>query len=89
MALISDTKLELGKPHTFEDLEKYLFQHENRAKFLKLYDSQNKQNAIMHVFFENFCSDWKSGDGILFYDDGETHSADSEDLFVVKEIISM
>lgn len=87
MALKSTLKLELGKQYTFKDLEEYLFQHENRALFLKLYDIQNKQKAIMHVFFENFSGVWKSGDGVLFYDDGETHSADSGDMFIVEEIM--
>lgn len=90
MAVTSKIKsLEIGKSYSFEDLEKYLFQYKNRKKFLKLFDLRDKQKAIMHVFFANFYGDWKSGDGVLFYDDCEVHSADSDDMFKVVEVMSM
>lgn len=89
MAIKSNIKVKIGESYTFESLEKFLFQYENENKFLKLYDPTNKQKAIMHVFFQNFCGNWRSGDGVLFYDDGETHSADSGDLFEVLEIMSI
>lgn len=79
--------METGKKYTFKRLEKFLNKWENRNKCL-LVELQN-QRAIMHVFGGNFCGDWKSGDGILFYDDNEQHSAEPEEGFILVKILDL
>ena len=71
----------------FEKLEKFLVDSESNNVCLVLKDVKNQQNAIMHVFFENFSSSYLSGDGVLFYDDGEAHSAEPDDVFEILKII--
>lgn len=83
-------KIEKGKTYTFEHLEKYLIDHEEKGmQFLKVQNVEHGNKAMMFVFFENFCGNWRSGDGVLFYDDGETHSASDYDKFKVLEISSL
>ena len=73
---------------TFKKLEKWLIKEGNENKCLIVYDMANQITAIMHVFFENFSNHYQSGDGILFYKDGETHSANPDDKFRIIRIIS-
>ena len=79
--------MEENKIYSFKDLEKFLNEWENRNKFLKLNNISQKCTAIMHIFSENFCGDWLSGDGILFYSDGEVHSANPDDEFLLIEVV--
>ena len=74
-----------GNKYRFFDLETYL--QSNPGQCLLVMDSEG-DCAMMHVFGGNFCGDWKSGDGILFYK-YEQHSAGPDDLFTLLQIISI
>lgn len=78
--------MKVKEVHSFKDLEEFL--NKNPGTALIVRDIGNSQNAIMHTFGGNFCGDWKSGDGILFYEDGEQHSADSDAEFLINKIIT-
>jgi hypothetical protein len=82
------TKLVKEQTYNFSHLETFLNEWENRNKLLIVKDKANNATAVMHIFLENFCGDWKSGDGILFYSDGEAHSAESYDEFLLIDIVT-
>lgn len=69
---------------TFKELEEFLTEPRNNSKYLKV--ERSGYVAVMHVFRENFCGDWLCGDGILFYSDGEVHSAEPDDIFLLTDI---
>jgi len=79
--------MECNKIYSFSELESFLRQWENQNKCFKVNNVDQKCNALMHTFQENFCGDWKAGDAILFYADGEVHSAEPRDQFLLLEII--
>jgi hypothetical protein len=79
--------MEEGKIYSFEALEKALNEFEKFGICLHVRNVKQNETAIMHVFHENFCSPWLSGDGVLFYNDGETHSAESYEEFELLKII--
>lgn len=79
----------IGTKYTFAQLERFLkaqLMKKGHTKFLKVYNLEVKQYAIMLVFHTNFSDAYRSGDGVLFYDDGETHSANPEDEFELLEM---
>lgn len=80
--------LELLKAYTFEQLENFLREWENIDKCLLVKNEPCDCTAIMHVFQENFSDAYQSGDGVLFYRDGDTKSADADDEFTLLQIIS-
>lgn len=77
--------MELRKLYSFRELEIFLQNWDNRDKCLKVAD--DNCTALMHTFKGNFCGDWKDGDGILFYSDGEIHSSEPDTEFFLLEII--
>lgn len=79
--------METGKEYSFKTLEEFLNEWENRNKCL-LVEFQN-QRAIMHVFGVNFSENYQSGDGILFYDDNEQHSAEPNDEFTLVRVLDL
>ncbi len=83
--------MEIVKSNTYEfqELAKYLSQDGKENEYLKLYDAGNNCFAIMHVLGTGLCEKWQIGDGILFYDDGETHSANDYDTFKVVAILKV
>ena len=76
------------KSYTFKELEEFLCEEGNENKFLIVKNESYDSTAVMHVFMVNFCGDWRSGDGILFYNDGETHSAEDHDEFTLIDVVS-
>ena len=78
-----------GQTYQFKDLEKLLFFRWDEGICLRVKNILHRNYAIMHVFTENFSSAYQSGDGVLFYDDGETHSANPDDEFVIVKIIKI
>ena len=82
-------KVKIGDTKTFEQLEKYLNQWENRGKCIVVHDIEDNSFAFMHTFGGKFCGDWRSGDGILFYDNNEQHSALPEREFKILNILSL
>lgn len=80
--------MEKLKSYTFEELQEFLYEWENRNKFLIVKNESQNCTAVMHVFMENFCGNWLSGDGVLFYNDGETHSAKDSDEFTLIDVVS-
>lgn len=91
------SEIEIGKQYQFHRLESWLNEWENRNKALIVthkipgitpagtgFDG----TAIMHTFGGNFCGDWLSGDGVLFYNDNEAHSAEPDQEFTVVQIIT-
>ncbi len=80
--------MEKLKTYTFKELEDFLNKWENKNKSLILKNESQDCTAMMHVFTENFCGEWVSGDGILFYSDGETHSAEPNDEFLLIDIVA-
>jgi len=80
--------MEKNKLYTFIELEKFLAEWENVSKFLLLKDIENNCTAVMHVFQENFSEGYQSGDGVLFYSDGDTCSADDDKEFLLIDIVS-
>jgi len=76
------------KTYSFKQLQDFLNDWDNRNKFLIVKNKEQNSTAVMHVFMENFCGEWKSGDGILFYNDGEAHSADDSDKFTLINTVS-
>lgn len=78
----------IGKKYTFSQLEKLISIDEiDDPKFYRVLNDQYQSFAMMTVFMENFSQTWQSGDGVLFYDDSEVHSADPGDIFILLEII--
>jgi hypothetical protein len=77
--------LKVGQSYAFEELEKFLAS--KSGVYLMVENQDDKSTAIMHVFGGNFCGDWLSGDGILFYNNGEQHSAEPHDEFKVLKIV--
>lgn len=80
--------MEKLKKYTFKELEEFLNESKNKNKSLIVKNESQDCTAMMHVFTENFCGAWVSGDGVLFYSDGETHSAEPTDEFLLIEIVS-
>lgn len=85
-----DLTQELGRQYSFKELE-YLLnnQHHTKYSFFKVYNVENKSYALMTVFRENFSQSYLSGDGVLFYDNGETHSSDEHDVFTLIDFIKI
>lgn len=77
--------IKVGSKHTFLALEKFLESKPGTFLVVENIEYRNER-AVMHVFGGNFCGDWKSGDGVLFYADGEVHSAEPGDHFKVISI---
>jgi hypothetical protein len=73
-------KLTNGKTYAFYNLEKRLGERKP-GTYALVENVQYGGRAIMHIFRGNFCGDWLSGDAVLFYADGETHSANEGDEF--------
>jgi hypothetical protein len=44
---------------------------------------------MMWLFQENFSKEYESGDGVLFYEDGDSTSANPGDEFELIEIINI
>lgn len=80
--------MEKLKSYSFKELEDFLNEWKNKNKSLVIKNESQDCTAMMHVFTENFCGAWVAGDGILFYSDGETHSAEPNDEFTLIDIIS-
>lgn len=80
--------MKANKDYYFKELTGFLAKYENRNKCLIVKNLKDNSNAVMHVFFENFSNDYKSGDPVLFYNDGETHTAESTDLFKLLKIVT-
>lgn len=79
----------LSETYSFEQLEKALFEQEDRNVYLKVFNTEVKQFGIMHVLYCHFADQWLEGNGIIFYDDGEVHSANSYDEFKVVAILQI
>lgn len=73
-------KLTNGETYAFYNLAKRLGQRKP-GTYALVEDKQYGGRAIMHIFRVNFCGDWVSGNGVLFYADGEVHSANDGDEF--------
>lgn len=80
--------LKLLKAYTFEELEKFLVDWDNIDKCLIVKNEPCNITAIMHVCQESVSASYRSGDGILFYRDGDIKSADDDDEFTLLQIIS-
>lgn len=79
---MSKIALEPGALYEFKQLEEYLNSDDSPpGTFLLVENVDMKERAIMHVFMENFCGPWLSSHAILFYSDGEAHSANDYDEF--------
>lgn len=81
--------MEQNKVYTFNELEEFLNEWENVSKCLIVKNNELNQNAFMHVFGENFSEGYQSGDGILFYNDGDACSADHDTEFTVIDIVTL
>lgn len=81
--------MKIGFTYTFKQLQDYLLKDDNQNVSIIVKNKEYNENAMMHVFRGNFCGDWLAGDGILFYSDGETHSANDEDEFILINIINI
>lgn len=81
-------KIREGTSCTFDEIEK-LLQEDERSLSLIVLNVEHNKKAIMHIFWGNFCGDWLSGDGVLFYEDREVHSANDEDEFLILRIIEL
>lgn len=90
-------KIQIGEKYTFAQLEEFLNDADSWGKALivshRIPGITSKGTgfpgtAIMHTFGGNFCGDWLSGDGVLFYNDTEVHSAEPDQEFKVLQIIS-
>lgn len=78
----------MGKIETFKKLEKLLGDRSGSVALLKSKEESSKgEIAIMHIFSENFSGNWLSGDGILFWEDGEVTSADDDHRFEILDIL--
>jgi len=75
------------KLYTFKELQEFLYEIDNCNKFL-IVENDTEDRAVMHVFRGNFCGDWRAGDGVLFYNDGETHSAEDDDEFMLINVLT-
>jgi hypothetical protein len=73
-------KLTNGEIYAFYNLAKRLGKRKP-GTYAIVENVQYGGRAIMHIFRGNFCGDWLSGDGVLFYADGEVHSANDGDEF--------
>lgn len=80
--------MEKQKSYTFKQLEKFLNEGINWNKCLVVKNEEQECTAVMHVFMENFSDAYQSGDGVLFYSDGETLSANDDDQFLLLDIIN-
>jgi len=82
--------IEPGKIYGFKRLEAALREYEigERAVFV-VEDIDAGERAFMHTFSGNFCGDWRSGDGILFYESHEEHSANPNALFKLLKVIEI
>jgi len=80
--------MEKQKSYSFKELRTFLNNWDNRNKFLIVKNDLQGGTAVMHCFGDNFCGDWLSGDGILFYNDGEAHSAYDNDKFTLIDVVS-
>lgn len=65
--------------YTFLQLEKFL--SDKPGTYLIVASIEYPERATMHIFGNNFCGDWVSGDGVLFYANGEVHGANPSDEF--------
>jgi len=88
--------LQVNNTYQFSDLELWLAQHENRNKALIVHDTLHEQTGMMHIFPAGLLpkhergliyTDWKAGDGIIFYNNGEQYGSEAERVFRVIEII--
>lgn len=78
----------IGQVYTFKQLENILNGTEyGYTTFLRVFDVRNKQYAMMVVCGESLSDAYRSGDGILFYSDGEQHSSNNHDEYKVMEIV--
>lgn len=79
---------ELGKIYRFDFLEKLLSHYD--SKFLiRLRNIEYNSYCMMWLFQENFSREYQSGDGVLFYEDGDSTSANPGDEFEMIEIINI
>lgn len=79
--------IEAGKTYKFHELEDYLYHSDRANQTLIVANAVTNEQAIMHVFFGNFSKDWQAGDAVLFYNNGETHSANRNEHFILVSII--
>lgn len=79
-------EIQIFKWYTFKDLESFLQDLDNRSRALVV-ENKFGDHGMMHVFGGNFCGDWRSGDGVVFWNDKDVTSADSEDKFKLMQII--
>lgn len=77
--------------YTFAQLEIFLNDQEyNQYTFFRVWNMDQECYALMTTFKENFVTaTWLSGDGVLFYQDGEVHSSNPDDEFRLIAIISI
>lgn len=80
--------MELNKIYQFQELEKLLSDESYTVAF-RVKEMRYDLYALMLGFSGNFSDAYQSGDGVLFYEDGETHSADPTDEFTLLEIITI
>lgn len=76
----------VGKIYSFSDLE-IMLNDRGSKDFFRVKNVQYGLIALMCTFLQNFSTLYKSGDAVLFYEDGEQHSADTHDEFILLEII--
>lgn len=78
--------IKVGQLYTFKDMESFLDDWENRSKVLVIED-KCKDRGMMHTFGGNFCGDWLSGDGVVFWNNKDVTSAEPNDEFNLLKII--
>lgn len=78
--------IKIGEGQTFKKMEEYLQEWDNRDKAL-IVEDRFGDHGMMHVFGGNFCGDWLSGDGVIFWSNKDVTSAEPEDEFKLIEIV--
>lgn len=75
--------MEEGKIYKFYQLEASLKStfDQNNAKFYRVRELASNAIGLMTVFQENFSEYYVSGDAVIFYHDGEVHSAETHREF--------
>lgn len=77
----------LGETYNFKELESMLGDRMILNPAFYRIKSEDGLIGLMSVFSENFSSAYQSGDGVIFYEDGEQHSADPYDKFDLLSVI--
>lgn len=77
-----------GELYTFSQLLVGLKELEE-YQFLRVHDGRNDVFALFTYFTANFSDAYQSGDGVLFYEDGEACSSDDDDLYLLMDFIKI